>query len=79
MLNKKHDLLASFRPKSLSSAGGGRQLKASFAEERVLENPRRPGGPPHYFASFKIMPASVATHSVPSPAARNMARTAVAR
>src|ERR1039458_8966400 len=40
---------------------------------------RRPGGLPHYSTNFKIIPVSVATHSDPSPAARNMARTAVAR
>ena len=63
---------------------------SSDLSSRVVWNPLGQSGsgvvrggqescPTNYSANFKIIPVSVATHSEPSPAARNMARTAVAR
>jgi hypothetical protein len=54
-----------------------RRARSAAARIRALRKGLSLGG--LYSANFKIIPVSVATHSEPSAAARNMARTAVAR
>src|ERR1022692_1417117 len=57
----------------------GRAGSVPAGQRAGVDAGRRTGVLPHYSANFKIIPVSVATHSEPLPAARNMARTAVAR